>query len=572
MAEVTQWARDIYEKYSPSFSILEIQHILDYFIELCGKQDIDPQLIDLDEEIDWALTYYECRDQVKELVGGIDEEAMTELWITNQLEAATSVLEGTEHEIVESKTLERLERAARRLEKIQAREKALKRQLEELQRKEAEREAEERRKREEERRRLEELEEARKPPPPPEPRFVTVQDVVDYSVDAALTHIAEDYIRVNARRIYQSQGRGPARDFLKERIRNWGFTGPGLPFIKGTPTGIEIDYADEVYTTTYNELLNRALDPGYRLAYRHVPEVEILPPEVAAKFKPGDKVRYKGTVTSLEGVRGPPWTYTLGRDVGRVSGIPDNELELVVVGVPPEKPLVEAPPLIEVGLQKADEEMLRDFFLTKLMEGTLSHSAARGHLPEFRLLLGKVREAWKDVPRERAVSESRSDVEALVESIVIRRPPVRVRRPPVRPPEEVPPVFPVPVLVPIAPPPGLMRRWGMPFALHACPACMGEDKPLEECMQYSSPYLNSRLRRMGVPTSDPLFFKLCDEHRRKYGGAYELFPRYKTEFWVGETVAKGEMDISVMVGMGVSEEYVLYSIAFYDEAKHLAIQ
>ena len=246
--------------------------------------------------------------------------------------------------------------------------------------------------------------------------------------------------------------------------------------------------------------------------------------------------------------------------------------------VPPEvpvKPLIEVPKPIEVGLQKADEEMLRDLFLTKLMEGSLGHSAARGHLPEFRLLLGKVREAWKDVPRERAFSESRSDVESLVESIVARRPPVRVRRPPVRPlrePEEVPPVFPVPIVVPIAPPPGLIRRWGMPFALHTCPACMGEDKPLEECMQYSSPYLNSRLRRMGVPTSDPLFFKLCDEHRRKYGGAYELFPRYKTEFWVGEVVAKGEIDISVMVGMGVSEEYVFYSIAFYDEAKHLAVQ
>lgn len=285
-----------------------------------------------------------------------------------------------------------------------------------------------------------ELEEARKPPPPPEePRFVTVQDVVDYSVDAALTHIAEDYIRLNARRIYQSQGRGPARDFLKEQIRNWGFMGPGMPFVKGTPTGIEVDYADEVYTTTYNELLNRALDPGYRLAYRHVPEVEVPPPEVAAKFKPGDKVRYKGTVTSIEGVRGPPWTYTLGREVGRVSGIPENELELVVVGVPPvavpaippEKPLVEAPPLIEMGLQKADEVSFRDFFLTKLMEGTFGHSAARGHLPEFRILLGDLRKEWRNYPRERAVVEAKSDVEVLVDKIIARKPP-RVAPPPYR--------------------------------------------------------------------------------------------------------------------------------------------
>lgn len=80
------------------------------------------------------------------------------------------------------------------------------------------------------------------------------------------------------------------------------------------------------------------------------------------------------------------------------------------------------------------------------------------------------------------------------------------------------------------------------------------------------------MRRLRLPTTDPLFFELCDEHRQKYGGAFELFPRYVVEFWVGEALAKAEIDIATMVGMGISEDYCLYSLKFYQEHKKEAVQ
>lgn len=168
-----------------------------------------------------------------------------------------------------------------------------------------------------------ELELARAAPArlPEKPRFVTVQDVVNYSVDAALTHISEDYIRVNARGIFQSQGRGPARKFLKEQIRNWGSSGPGLPFVKGTPTGVEIEYADEIYTTTWSEILSRALDPNYRPSYKHVGKAPppIMVPE-RVEFKPPLKDLIAGRVLDgyIEAARVKPLTEFLSEDEAKV--------------------------------------------------------------------------------------------------------------------------------------------------------------------------------------------------------------------------------------------------------------
>jgi len=243
---------------------------------------------------------------------------------------------------------------------------------------------------------------------------------------------------------------------------------------------------------------------------------------------------------------------------------------------PPERPPAKPPPRVPVrppigvGLTKADEESLSDLFLSKLMEGTLSPGVARGHLPEFRMLLTSLKTELAREPREKAVALARSDVEDLASKIVARRAPVRPPIP-VVPPEEVPPVV-FPTVVPVAPPPGLVRRWGMPFSSHLCPACVGREKPLEECTVLRSPYLDDRLRRLGLPTPDPLFFELCEEDRLKYGGAFEHFPRNKVEYWVGESLAKADIDIATLVGVGITEEYCYYALGFYEENKHLAVQ
>ena len=239
--------------------------------------------------------------------------------------------------------------------------------------------------------------------------------------------------------------------------------------------------------------------------------------------------------------------------------------------VPPPKPPVVVPPPVEMGLTKADETYLHDVFLAKLMEADYSHSKARGHLPEFRVELRRIREDVKDVARDEAVRRGRDFVEGLVERILARKPPVA---PPVaRPPEVAPPVVP-PILIPlpVVPPPGVIRRLGIPWAWHLCPACVGEKKPEEACKTLRSPYLENRLRRLGLPTSDPLFFKLCLKHKREYGGAFEYFPRDTIEFWVGEAVMKGEVDIATLVGLGITDEYVRHCVRVYEENKELAVQ
>jgi len=240
---------------------------------------------------------------------------------------------------------------------------------------------------------------------------------------------------------------------------------------------------------------------------------------------------------------------------------------------PPVKPPPARPPLVpKVGLTKDDEGPLSDLFLSRLMEGTLTPGTARGHLPEFRSLLASLKIDLAKEEHDKAVELARSEVAKLASDIIARRPPV-VRPPvPVVPPEEVPPVV-FPAIVPVAPPSGLARRWGMPFSFHLCPACVGRgEKTLEECTILRSPYLDDRLRRLGLPTPDPLFFELCDEDRLKYGGAFEHFPRNKTEFWVGEVLAKADIDIATLVGVGITEEYCHYALGFYEENKHLAVQ
>jgi len=238
---------------------------------------------------------------------------------------------------------------------------------------------------------------------------------------------------------------------------------------------------------------------------------------------------------------------------------------------PPPRVPVKPPPVPGVGLAKADEEALSDFFLSRLMEGTLSPGAARGHLPEFRTLLASLRTELAKQSREVAVELARREVERLVSDIIMRRPPVVKPPIPVVPPEEVPPVV-FPLVTPPAPPPGIVRLWGMPFSPHLCPACLGKGRPVEECTVLRSPYLNNRLRRLGLPTPDPLFFELCEGDRMEYGGAFEHFPRNKTEFWVGEVLAKADMDIATLMGVGITEEYCLFALKFYEENKHLVVQ
>jgi len=238
---------------------------------------------------------------------------------------------------------------------------------------------------------------------------------------------------------------------------------------------------------------------------------------------------------------------------------------------PPAKPPVKPPvPLVpEKGLAKADEKRLLTRFEALLLERAISPPRWR---PMFEDALYDWREALKNLPRDEAVSKAFSEVERLVGRIMElakppMKPPIAV---PVRPPEEVPPVAPPFIIAPaVAPPPAVMREYGMPFSYFLCPACLGE---MRETLVMRSPYLETRLMRMGIPTKDSLFFELCEEHKRKYGGAFEHPPRDSIQFWVGEAVAKAEVDIAVLVGMGISEDYVRHCVRFYDENKHLAVQ
>jgi len=238
---------------------------------------------------------------------------------------------------------------------------------------------------------------------------------------------------------------------------------------------------------------------------------------------------------------------------------------------PPPKPPVKPPiPLVpEKGLAKADEKRLLTRFEALLLERSIAPPRWR---PMFEDALYDWREALKDLPRDEAVSKAFSEVERLVGRVMeLAKPPIKPPvAVPVRPPEEVPPVAPPFIIAPaVAPPPAVLREYGMPFSYFLCPACLGE---MRETLVMRSPYLETRLMRMGIPTKDSLFFELCEEHKRKYGGAFEHPPRDSIQFWVGEAVAKAEVDIAVLVGMGISEDYVRHCVRFYEENKHLAVQ
>lgn len=134
MAEVSDEARRWWNRYKPPFSILETQHLINYFNELCREVGIDPDTLDFAEEVmDWSLTYWENRKQIEDFVrkaSGLPRDYTGE--ILNQVDR---LLEGTEYEVVESKTLEKLERAAGRLEKLRALESKAKHEVDQLKRK-----------------------------------------------------------------------------------------------------------------------------------------------------------------------------------------------------------------------------------------------------------------------------------------------------------------------------------------------------------------------------------------------------------------------------------------------------
>jgi len=243
-------------------------------------------------------------------------------------------------------------------------------------------------------------------------------------------------------------------------------------------------------------------------------------------------------------------------------------------GVPPARPptappKAKPPPTPEKGLARADEKRLLTRFEAVLLERSITPPRWR---PMFEERLYEWRDAFKDLPREEALSRALVEVERLVSEVTgLAKAPVRPLRPPVEA-EEVLPVTPFPPVVPVGPPVGLERRWGMPWASFECPAHVGEGGPPEQLMVLRSKYLEARLRRLGLPTADELFFELCDYHRQRYGGAFEKYPRYKVEFWVGESLAKAEIDLATLVGLGISEEYCLYALDFYETTKHLAVQ
>jgi len=296
----------------------------------------------------------------------------------------------------------------------------------------------------------------------------------------------------------------------------------------------------------------------------------VAPPPPVFKYV---KVRFKKDLPY--GFRAADGKWIEGYKKGDIMELPEETAKdpllkdyLEIVEVPPPKvvPPVKVPP-VERGLQKADERRLLIRFESLLLERTISPAKWR---PMFEDALFDWRRDYKDMPRDEAVSTAMKDVEDLVERVVgLVKPPVK---PPIKVPvpEEVLPVVPPMVIAPVvAPPPGVLRKWGMPWGYFLCPACIGEGR---ETMILRSLYLERRLRDLGLPTSDPLFFQLCDDHRKKYGATFEYFPRDTIEFWVGETVEKAEVDIAYLVGMGISEDYVLYCVSFYRANKHLAVQ
>jgi hypothetical protein len=115
----------------------------------------------------------------------------------------------------------------------------------------------------------------------------------------------------------------------------------------------------------------------------------------------------------------------------------------------------------------------------------------------------------------------------------------------------------------------------MPWTYEKCTVCLGEvafgeRSPEDVHVVLRSRYLEMRLRQIGIPTTDLVFYELCqEEHKKGYGGAYEYYPRDRIEFWVGEVMTRGEMDIAELVNMGISEQYCLYAESFYRENKHL---
>ncbi len=109
-------------------------------------------------------------------------------------------------------------------------------------------------------------------------RFPYPQDVVNYSVDRALTHIENDYILRTVKQVFRSEDRDAAKKFLKEQIRYYGSGGPNIPSLDGTPKGIRTRYKGETYTVTWNEILKRALRSTYRPIYKQIKkEVPIKP-------------------------------------------------------------------------------------------------------------------------------------------------------------------------------------------------------------------------------------------------------------------------------------------------------
>lgn len=317
--------------------------------------------------------------------------------------------------------------------------------------------------------RMEQYSEYVKATPEVPERFPTAQSVVNYAVDDALTHIAGDYILKNVRRIFQSEGREAARKFLKENIRHYGSYGPGRPGLTGTPTGIRVSYKGKDYTVTWNEILNRALEPAYNPTYKEVPEVPPPVPEVPEK--------------------------------------------------PPKPPPVAIPPPVEKGLTKEDEEEMRTEFQAILLRRTVS---PRKWMPIFRDEMAKWKLELADWPRDRAKKEAKTDLtRRLIPDIIdLAKPPKVVKEAvKVKPPKEVP--VPTRIEIGVERKPNIVSRY-----CWKCDEAFEIDRDLERRVRETITEIRGVGRvvyQRSLLRLPMLFYYLCEEHRKEKFGYDDIY-------------------------------------------------
>lgn len=135
--EITPEARRIWEKYKPSISILEVQHLINYYMELCQKLGVDPYSLDFEDEVtDWKLDYWENRSLIEEFVTKVAAVPREEFdYVGYLIEEAEKMLTPIDHEVIKSKDLKRLENASKRLKKYKGKEKELQAEIDYLRKK-----------------------------------------------------------------------------------------------------------------------------------------------------------------------------------------------------------------------------------------------------------------------------------------------------------------------------------------------------------------------------------------------------------------------------------------------------